>query len=327
MGWRGTLRSVNAAVNRMEREAARRQRELARREKEIQKMQELERAAYEVELFENHIERMTTVHSDCGPVYEWGKIAAKAPPRKPIRSNSNEKLVRLKLTNYRANFFDRLFKLEEKKRARLESNIQTAIKEDDTIYSNAIAEYNQKLQEHNDMIELASNILSGNLEYYTNAVSETDPFSEVAEIGSRIEFNFIDPKTAKAVIFIHDEKAIPRQMKSLLKSGKLSIKDMPVGKYNELYQDYVCSSALRVGRELFALLPLDKIIVTAKGNIVNQINGKKEHTPLLSVLLLRETMVDINFDSIDPSECMKNFKHNMDFKKTQGMSPVSEIEI
>ena len=40
MGWKGTLRSVNAAMKAQEREAQRRQRELERQQKELAKMEE-----------------------------------------------------------------------------------------------------------------------------------------------------------------------------------------------------------------------------------------------------------------------------------------------
>ncbi len=62
---------------------------------------------------------------------------------------------------------------------------------------------------------------------------------------------------------MHGEDIVPKQRKALLKSGKLSVKDMPVGKFNELYQDYVCSCVLGTARDVLALLPVDVVIVSA----------------------------------------------------------------
>ena len=152
------------------------------------------------------------------------------------------------------------------------------------------------------------------------------PFEEIKKLGSKFEIEFKSSKKAKIILHIYDKKVIPKQSKSLLKSGKISIKDMPIGKYNELYQDYVCSATLRVGREVFAILPVEEIIITAKGDILNNSTGRIEKQPLLSILLIKETMNKINFDLVDPSDCMSNFKHNMVLKKTQGMFPVEEIE-
>ena len=85
MDWKGTLRAIAAAQRRMERESKRRQRELERERKQIERMQELEQAAYDVQVFENYIEVLTSVHKDCGEEWNWAEISASAPPEKPVR--------------------------------------------------------------------------------------------------------------------------------------------------------------------------------------------------------------------------------------------------
>jgi len=55
MGWRGYLRSAAAAHRQVQREALREQRELERQHRYLEKMEELERAAFEVQEYENYI--------------------------------------------------------------------------------------------------------------------------------------------------------------------------------------------------------------------------------------------------------------------------------
>ena len=43
----------------------------------------------------------------------------------------------------------------------------------------------------------------------------------------------------EAAIQVHEKDVIPKESKTLLKSGKLSVKPMPKTKYDELYQDCV----------------------------------------------------------------------------------------
>ena len=38
---------------------------------------------------------------------------------------------------------------------------------------------------------------------------------------------------------------------------------MPKGRFHEIYQDYLCGCLLRVAREVFALFPVDTVLVTA----------------------------------------------------------------
>lgn len=90
---------------------------------------------------------------------------------------------------------------------------------------------------------------------------------------------------------------------------------MPISKYNELLQDYVCSCVMRVGRELLALLPDDIVIVTAVDALLNSATGHVEDLPVLSVVFSGQTLSRLNVEDVDPSEAMKNFTHNMVFKK------------
>lgn len=74
MGWKGTIRSIQAAQRRAERESRRRQRELEKQRQQLEKMQELERAAYEVEVYENHIDLLLSVHKECGTIWNWEEL-------------------------------------------------------------------------------------------------------------------------------------------------------------------------------------------------------------------------------------------------------------
>lgn len=96
-------------------------------------------------------------------------------------------------------------------------------------------------------------------------------------------------------------------------------------KFYELYQDYVCSGSLRVARELFALFPIEMIIVNAIGNLLNTKTGRMEDTPILSVGIQRETIQNLNLIAVDLSDSMKNFVHRMNFKKSKGFNPVEVL--
>ncbi|WP_460161336.1 hypothetical protein [Pseudomonas sp. S2_B10] len=90
MTWKGTLRSMQASARRAERNSKRRQRELEVRQKEFEKMEVLEQAAYEVEVYENHIDLLLSVHKDCGERIDWSEFANQPPPIKPAALNAHE---------------------------------------------------------------------------------------------------------------------------------------------------------------------------------------------------------------------------------------------
>ncbi len=325
MGWKGTVRSIGAAVRAAERDAKRRQHELEKRNKQYEKMQELEQAAYEVEVYENHIDFIQSLHKECSDPIDWGSIVSSPEPQKPENTKTCEQAAKAKAEKYRPGFFDRLFKREEKQRKRLEENIVKAKMEDENEYSQKVSSWETDWTDWNESVQIAQQILDGNDEAKVQAIKEFDPFSEISSLGSSLSISISDNSIIEATVHIHGEEIIPGEMKSLLKSGRLSTKKMPKGQFNELYQDYVCSGVLRVANELFALLPEKMVIVTAVDELLNTKTGHLEKSPILSACISRSTLESLNMDMIDPSDSMGNFIHNMSFKKTTGFDAVERV--
>jgi hypothetical protein len=325
MSWKGTIRSMGAAARRMEREQKRRQRELQRQQNALEKMQELERAAYEVKVYENHIDRLISVHKESHPPVRWDEMVS-SPPSKPVYSSENEKHAQQILHNYQPGLIDKLFKRQERKRKSLSRKVEEAKKSDEATYQQADIEYEKEYADWKDRSEFATRILNGDIEAYIEAIKELDPFSELSELGSNVSFRANESEIVEADILVHGEDAIPKESKSLLQSGKLSIKTLPKGKFYELYQDYVCSCVLRVARELFSILPLKAVIVTAYDTLLNTQTGHLEELPILSVAIPQKTFHSLNLDMIDPSDSMRNFVHLMKFQKTKGFAAVERVD-
>ncbi len=81
------------------------------------------------------------------------------------------------------------------------------------------------------------------------------------------------------------------------------------------YQDYVCSVAIRVARDVFALLPVQKVVVHAT-------NGNMD---ILSVCFDKKTFYDLKFNLIDLSETINKFNHNIKFDNN-GFGTIDRIE-
>lgn len=325
MSWKSTMRAIQAEQRRQAREEKRRQRELERRRKEYEKMQEIEKAAYEVQAFENYLDILTSIHKECGDTLNWEKINAAEQPSEPVRSDARERAAEKALDQFKPGMLRRAVKRVESKRAELAEKIDLARSQDDEEYQNAIEQHAQDLKDWQEAQELSARILAGDRVAMLNVISEEGPFSEISELGSSIAFAIHDNGCVVSTLAVNSEDVIPKEAKSQLKSGKLSTKPMPKGKFIELYQDYVCGCVLRVARELFALLPVDRVIVNATANLVNTKTGHLEDQPILSVAIPRATLHTLNFHLLDPSDSMTNFIHRMAFKKTAGFSPVKAI--
>jgi hypothetical protein len=326
MGWKGTVRSIGAAVRAAERDAKRRQRDLERQQKQYEKMQELEQAAYEVEVYENHIDVIQSIHKECSPPIDWNKVASSKQPTEPIINKDNESEARQSLESYKPGLIDRLFKREEKKRAFLSQKIDEAIKKDEVNYKSSASKWEKDTGEWIESVAIAKALLDGKAEAKIEAIDNLQPFSEISNLGSSLSISVYDNGILEATVNVHGTEIVPSETKSLLKSGMLSVKNMPKGKFNEIYQDYVCSCVLRVGNELFSAIPDNLVVVTAVDKLLNSQTGHLEEAPILSVAVSRSTIARLNLDTIDPSDSMDNFKHNMSFKKTKGFERVARID-
>jgi hypothetical protein len=327
MGWKGTVRSVGAAYRAAERDSNRRHRELQKREKAYAKMQMLEQAAYDVDSYENHIDRLTSLHKECSSGVNWHEISAEPEPSKPIPSRPLESKAIAKEVSYKPNFIDRLFGLEKRKRAKLALNIQKAITQDEEHNNKAEKEWKEAHDEWAFDAALAERVLNGDPQAKIYVIKQLDPFSELIALGSKLSFHVRDDGLIECDLSAHGSTVIPSEIKSLLSSGKLSVKKMPITKFNELFQDYVCSSALRIANELFSILPGEMVVVTVMDDVLNTRTGHLEELPILSAAISRDTISKMNIQTIDPSDSMRNFIHHMNFKKASGFNPVKKLGI
>lgn len=295
MGWKGTVRSIGAAVRAAERDAKRRQRELEKQQKQYDKMQELERAKYEVDVYDNSIDLLLSVHKECSDSIDWHSIKSSPEPQKPEDIKDRERKEREKSDSYEMGFFDRLFNREEKIRKRFDEIINRAI--DGDAYENRInlKEWNEKYSDWEESVSLAREIIENYDESKIMVIEAVDNFSDISALGTSVSFSTVDNQVIEATINAHGSDIFPNRIKTLLKSGRLSVKQMPKGKFNELYQDYVCGCVLRVANEIF------------------------------SVVVSRNTIQSLNVDEIDPSDSMSNFVHNMKFNKIKGFESVEPI--
>ncbi|WP_231504358.1 DUF4236 domain-containing protein [Brevibacillus borstelensis] len=310
----GLSYSKSLTGSRKRRVAEQRRRELATLQREQYKMAELERARFEVELFGNLLEVITSVHKDCSEPYDWNQIKTSSPPFKEGEPGPNEQVAKTKLDQFKPTWRDRLFgRVEIRKKVFLEEIDQ------------AKAEDKRLLEEWQSLVSFAGKVLNGEKTAYLQVIEQFAPFDEIEELGSSVKVTFINLKCLEASVDVQSHEVIPSEVKSLTKTGKLSIREMPKTKFNELYQDYVCSCVIRVARELFALLPVEQVIVNALGEVLNTKTGHTEEGPILSVAFQRETLEKLNFDDIDCSDSMANFPHNMKFKKVKGFELIEKI--
>lgn len=311
----GLIAALAAAQRQSEREAARRYRQHLAYQKELEAQNAKAQAATAVEMHETRLEMIVTLHHDAASRWDWMQVMASLPP---ATTEEREQQARRSLESYRPSFFERLFGGAKKRQAELETAVASARALD-------AAASREMLEQWNWYQQIARGIVQGDVRACQAVIEHLDPFEELESIGAAVKARVIEHELVEALVTVRDD-VVPSVEQKLLASGKLSSKDMPKSKYWGLYQDHVSSAALRVARELFHLLPIQRAYVHVGAVRLNTATGHTGRETLLSVEFDRDRLLALNFVRIEPSDAVRSFRHAMNFKKTSGFAPVEALQ-
>ena len=315
MGWKGTVSSIQAANNQAKRNAQRRQREHEKHQARLAKMAELDRAQTEVEMFDEYISSLETLHGVEVSEIDWAAIALSSEPSAPRASNSHERAAKEAFEGFKPKLLESK-KRQAARRAELQGGIGTAAEQDVLDLENARAQH---------LLDLEGWVVAGDIDALADASEQIEGFGGDDRL-RYIEFTFSDEESPTVTIGVAPiEDVVPKEQLSLLASGKLSVKQMPKGRFHEIYQDYVCGVALLVANAALGMLPIENLIVNAQSEMLNTSTGHIEETAILSLFVPRDTMGRLNLGRVDASDAMSNFVHNMKFMKTKGFQLIEPV--
>lgn len=327
MGWRRGLRTLGAIARASERNAKRNARQRERYLAAVEKARSLQQAAEAVRDFNAQIAHLVAIHKSGSAAIDWKERACAIAPSAPARIALRENAARQNLDSYSPWHLTTRLGLGAKRRARLERKLEAAAVEDERDYIASTQRFELTTQKHRAQKDLAERLLSGDGEAAIEVIRSLNPFVSISDLGSTVSFSTLPGRKIAAEVKVHGEAVVPKQGISLLKSGRASIKEMAKGSYYGLYRDYVCSAILRIARELFAILPLDAVMITAVESLLNGQTGNLEDQPIVSVYIPRQTFESLNLRAVDPFECLRNFTHTIDFRTTSGFRPVERLDV
>ena len=152
--------------------------------------------------------------------------------------------------------------------------------------------------------ENAPAVLAGDIDTYLQVIYEVGPLDDLLEFGGQFQFG-TDRASLMEVEFTVNEETLEEQRMQ-----------KNVVQFYDLLQDYVCSTCIRIARDILALLPVAEVVVHAvlAGDTV------------VSVRFDRKTMDTIKFGWVDPSDVLDRFEHNMAFAQGKGFAAVERID-
>lgn len=325
MGWKQYARQIEAAHRRSARATARWQKEVEKRRRESEKQAAKDAAAREVAEFEEYLVKLTSLHTECTPPLDWAAIARSPEPAPPQRATTRERAARDVLDTYAPGFFDRLFGAAKKRSAVLQENIERARAEDAANHRKQEQQHAQDVTEWQLEVRLAQGILARNPNAYLQALDYLSAFDAVEAFQTVVRISTAEAELLVVTCEIKDSELVPDEEIKLTAAGKVSTKAMAGGRRWTLYQDHVCSCALRIAREVFGALPVSRVIVNISEGQLDTSTGHVRPVTTLATHFLRTNLERLKFSTLDPSDAMRNLSHRMKFKKTSGFEPVEPI--
>ncbi|WP_428482376.1 hypothetical protein [Pyruvatibacter mobilis] len=318
MGWRGTLRSVNATLNQIERENKRRQ-------KERDKYLAIEEAAVAVREFEDHLDWLTQIHQAKQKPLDWQQLSRELEPIAPVRQNSRETSARQVLEEWKPNWFHKKLGTEQRRRTKLENEIENAIAADQAEFEAQTTAFSLAHKRWKTSVGLAKDVLKFNPEATIEAVEKHGRLETIGPIGKQVRVTISDSGILCVDVELNPPDIIPDYYLIQTQSGKLSERKMPAGRRNSLYLEHVASSLIAVAARVLSVVPADAVLVNGIRNSLVPSTGHHEDQPYLSVWFVRETLEKLYLERVEAAHALENFVASVSFKKTAGLSPVKPV--
>ena len=195
----------------------------------------------QVELYENRLDQIRSIHYECDDPVDWIKVYNRQAPFQKEQEGPNERETKQRLNAYQPGLFDRLFKRSEAKVHKLEEEIGAAALKD-----------KQLCEEWNHAHLTAKRVHDREIDAYFEVIDEFGPLDDLVEFGNGFEFGTDQSDVIHVSFDVNSENVVPQKALSLTNTGKLSEKNLTKTAYFDIYQDYVCSCALRNARDIFA---------------------------------------------------------------------------
>lgn len=264
----------------------------------------------EVEKYNAYIDMLTSVHLEVENDVNWRSVAEEDIAHL-LNEGPNVTSIMNEFANYKPTFRDKLFNRITAKKMIIEEKLPEAKELDFEIYQRK-----QRLK------DAASRIINGDNDAWIVALTDYAPFDDIEGFGSEINFD-INNNELIVNFTVGNEEVVPTDVLTLTTTNKLSRKKMGKTNYLALYQDYVCSCVIRIAREVFAILPIDTVLIHVYD--FGQADLPPKKGCILSTRIKRENLNSLDFENIDCSDTIETFEHNMKYLKTKGFRLVEEL--
>lgn len=297
------------------------ERELARFERRKAKLAAAEQATEDAQRFDQYLQAIVELHKDCIDEWDWHDINSSPQPPAPVLTKNHENAARSQLDRYRPGLFARAFGRSETRVSELTQAVEVARTTDERDNAAILKRYQELVTTWDIERRIAKLVLASDPGGYQEALNYVDAFGDFNDFGAGARVYRAQADLLVVHYAVGDRELIPAEEIKANRSRTVSSK-MPMDRYWSVFQDHVCSAALRIARDVCNVLPIKRVIVNVSRSSTNLITGYRVSETILAVRFWRSVLNQIDLQSGTPTDIVRNFQHRMSFQNAIGFEPV-----
>lgn len=260
---------------------------------------------------------INNIHKISDGIIDWNQVKKIPEPFNINELGPNAIIEKQIVDAYEPTLIEKTFKSKlEKKKEHLKLQMLDAMKKDEIIYNS-----------WRELIDLAEDMLRGNINAYFKAIKIANPFEELLELGIDFEFGTDDSDIIHVEYVIDSRDIVPYYNLSATKMGVLNKVKLTREQYNSRVSNYIAACAIKISREIFSITPVKSVLVHIVDHKFNTENRQSEKITVISALIDRAKLETLDIDNTTPMELIKNFKLNMEFNLDEGLQNIDRINL
>ena len=267
--------------------------------------------------YESLMFALNNIHKISDGIIDWNQVKKIPEPFNINELGPNAIIEKQIVDAYEPTLIEKTFKSKlEKKKEYLKSQMLDAMKKDEVIYNS-----------WRELIDLAEDILRGNINAYFKAIKIVNPFEELLELGIDFEFGTDDADLIHVEYVLDSRDIVPYYNLSATKMGVLNKVKLTREQYNSRVSNYISACAIKIAREIFSITPVKSVLVHIVDHKFNTENRQSEKITVISALIDRVKLETLDVDNVSPIELIKNFRVNMNFNIDEGLQNIDRINL
>jgi hypothetical protein len=277
--------------------------------------------------YDTQMQRLSSLHAQVGEAMDWESLIRIADAPEPKNEGVKGRRARQQLDSYLPSLLDYLLMRAGKARVHLQQLVVQEKLKDEKDHDDALRKWKAECARNQLMRSLAKGVVGNDENSWLRVIDILEPLKGLYGVAESANIHWDSPALAEVTLRVTSDEVVPELTLSLTKRGQVSEKPMAQKKRWEMYEDVICGAAIRATRELFAVLPFAAITIHCTSGQISSETGAVEETPVLSIHYPRKEFLALIFENIDPSDSLRRFRHNKDFKRGEGFRAVERISI